>query len=250
MQIETGHSNQTDTREPLWPALVALLCALLSLIFGRELRAYQSMKLGRDYQPNPNWRDGFDQLRVSEWVRACQRAHGAAQILANKPLDLSTLIPIPMPATFGGPCPATPQAYLRRLNSITTWALDPHADIRRHAQRIAKRANNSGCPLRHAASQRATSPALRAEEENHRSLSSSNAQRWGRWIAASSRRDGGGSRRLVVLAQARAPPTLSPTADCPLPIASARIARENAPACPETEPGHACPTCAARFRPH
>jgi hypothetical protein len=70
-------------------------------------------------------------------------------------------------------------------------------NLERLAQRRATRMKREleENPLRLDATHRSTSPALCAEEENHQRLSSSSASRWGRWIGASSRRDGGGSLR-------------------------------------------------------
>ena len=83
------------------------------------------------------------------------------------------------------------------MNAVVDACIE---DIRERYN-IAKRDVTDGCcPHRHATASRATSPALRAMEENHRSLSSL-AVRRGRWIAASSQRDGGGSHSC------RGPPT-------------------------------------------
>ncbi|MDP3492232.1 MAG: hypothetical protein Q8R82_03895, partial [Hyphomonadaceae bacterium] len=104
-------------------------------------------------------------------------------------------------------------------------------DLERLAQRRAKRMQRERIesPLRLAPSAQSTSPALRAEEENHRRLSSSSATRWGRWIARTCAQDGGGH-----FAQPRGPP---PKPHCLFPIAYClgSTASETAPPCPFTK---------------
>jgi hypothetical protein len=219
MQIETDHSNQTQTGQPLWLAPVLVVRAILAALL-HFLGLYNRMKsYNRSTRFKPTWIDSFDDLRRLEWNRARMRALVAGALLRGEnPDDLPPFqFEDTVPADFICPCPNSPLEMNRRFLSLARFRLDPHADIQRYVQRLAKREHIdlSGCPLRLAS--RSTSPALRAEEENHRSLSSSDAQHRGRWIAASSRRDGGGSRRLVILAQARAPPTFPrlPIADLP-----------------------------------
>ena len=98
-------------------------------------------------------------------------------------------------------------------------------DRERLAQKRAERLQREQAqsPLRLRTACASTSPALCAEEENHRRLSSSSAQRWGRWIGASSRRDGGGC------ASPRGPP-LNHDFRLPTPHCLSRYVTENAPA--------------------
>ena len=98
-------------------------------------------------------------------------------------------------------------------------------DRERLAQRRAEhlQREQAQSPLRLRTACASTSPALCAEEENHRRLSSSSAQRWGRWIGASSRRDGGGC------ASPRGPP-LNHDFRLPTPHCLSRYVTENAPA--------------------
>ena len=85
--------------------------------------------------------------------------------------------------------------------------LDLLRTFEQRAQRRAARiVRSEQSPLRLAASLQSTSPALCAEEENHRALfnvqiSSSSAKHWGRWIARPCAQDGGG-----LFAQPRGPP--------------------------------------------
>ena len=80
----------------------------------------------------------------------------------------------------------------------------------RRAQRMRQELEAN--PLRLAPSAQSTSPAPCAVESNHRRLTATTPEEWGRWIARPCAQDGGGSR-------VRGPPH-TPIADCPLPIAS------------------------------
>jgi len=92
-----------------------------------------------------------------------------------------------------------PRKILARLNRAAALFDNLERLAHRRAHRMQRdRANNS---LRHAATLQSTSPMLRMVEANHRALASLSAQHWGRWIGASSRRDGGG-----LFAQPRGPP--------------------------------------------
>ena len=85
----------------------------------------------------------------------------------------------------------------RNMNAIVDSYVDHIRERFGIGQRELMTARNF--PLRHAASQRATSPGFAGGGKAHRSLASLAARR-GRWIATSSSRDGGG------LAFARGPP--------------------------------------------
>jgi len=129
-----------------------------------------------------------------------------------------------------------PRKILARLNRAAAL----FDNLERLAQRRAKRmqrelANN---PLRLAPSAQSTSPSLRLAEANHHCLASLSAQHWGRWIGASSRRDGGG-----LFAQPRGPPSNSRSDFRKLRLS--RPATGNAPACLIP---HISFTCASRRR--
>ncbi len=94
-------------------------------------------------------------------------------------------------------------------------------DYERYAQRRAERLRREpdNLPLRLAATLQSTSPALCAVEANRQrpfnvQIASISAQHWGRWIGASSRRDGGGGEF------ARGPPHITR-----LPIAHSLLPR-------------------------
>ena len=179
MSLERAPLESCINANPDWFAPLAAFIAWLSHLFE------QIAKLKRIRQTThfkPNWRDVWPKLRQCEWLRDQMLAAGAAQLLAGKPLDLDNFTPsTEPPADFGGRCPATPFEMNRRVLAFARWNADPETAIREHAARITR--NNSGCPLRHDSSHRATSPGSADGGKEHRSLSSSGASRRGRWIA-------------------------------------------------------------------
>ncbi len=186
-------ANQHD-----WSAPLAMLIAWLVRIFDQITRI---KRIRHTTRFKANWRDHWQNLRQLEWMRDQILGDCARRLLAGETLDdESDFIPsTDPPADYGGPCPRTPYEMNRRFLAIARFNADPESAIREHVRRIAKRAgiDLGGCPLRLAA--QATSPALRAEEEStcacRECVSSSGALRRGRWIATSSSRDGGGSRK-------------------------------------------------------
>ncbi len=114
------------------------------------------------------------------------------------------------------------------------------------AERLRREPDN--LPLRLAATLQSTSPSLRLVEASRLcafnvQIASISAQHWGRWIGASSRRDGGGG------AFARGPPSalycLLPTANC-----LAGFTCENAPTRPSTAHAAFCPPTTALSPQH
>ena len=105
-----------------------------------------------------------------------------------------------------------------RLNRVLALQdrIEDLAQRRAARMRLEREAN----PLRLAPSAQSTSPMLRMVEDSVRLLEVLHRRRRGRWIGASSRRDGGGSR-------VRGPPHIT-IADCQLPIAS-NAARSRTP---------------------
>jgi hypothetical protein len=189
------------------PGVIALAVALLCQLFSLLTTQLADLKRSRNRKPPPDWQAHWPALRQSEWNVLQMQAVGAKLILEGRQLDLMTLSwNWVIAADFNTQPPATYREMHRRFTQATRFLADAHRLITRHAKRIAK------SPLRLAATPQSTSPALRAEEENHLRLSSSSASRWGRWIARPCAQDGGGA------ALPRAPPSI-PTADCPLPIA-------------------------------
>ena len=114
----------------------------------------------------------------------------------------------------------------RLLNRITHLARLFH-NLERLAARRADRLRSQQSPLRLDASHQSTSPALRAAEATcplqlNVQIASLSPQDWGRWIGASSRRDGGGC------ASPRGPPP-NPVPKTKLPHLAGPTC-ENAPA--------------------
>ena len=106
----------------------------------------------------------------------------------------------------------TPETCWRSFRRLVHRFEDRERLAYLRAERLKREREAS--PLRLDAAHRSTSPALRAEEANHRALfdvqlASLSAQHWGRWIARACAQDGGGSR-------ARAPPS-TPIAHSRLP---------------------------------
>ncbi len=95
-----------------------------------------------------------------------------------------------------------PRKILARLNRAAALFDNLERLAHRRAQRMQRELANN--PLRLAATLQSTSLALCTVEANHHCLASLSAQHWGRWIGASSRRDGGG-----LFAQSRGPPSHS-----------------------------------------
>ena len=101
-----------------------------------------------------------------------------------------------------------PKSLDQLLKRLAQLARDFHhldAIAAKRADRMRRERDST--PLRLAATPQSTSPSLRLVEANHRrpldvQIASTTSQKWGRWIGASSRRDGGGA-----CAFARGPPT-------------------------------------------
>jgi hypothetical protein len=213
-----------DQGELRWDSPLHAFVAWLARLFDYIARF---KRIRHDHRFRSDWRDCWDGLRQSEWLRDQVIAHGVASLLAGKALDLNPTLIFDPPTDYGGPCPRTPFDMNRRMITLARFAADPEAIVRKRFSSLRV----SGCPLRRAT--RATSPMLRMEEENvssaHRCLSSSSAQHWGRWHARPCAHVGGGSRRIVFSARPRAPPTRMYFAKTQLAITSG-----NAPACAQS----------------
>ena len=200
MTVAKSHDAYEQGETPAWAWPVHAFVAWLATIFSY----IANFKRARRFKPE--WRDSWEGLRQSEWLRDQLIAQGVAQLLNNEDVKLDdTKISLTPPDSFGGPCPRTPFDMNRRFLALARWAADPEAIIRERFRRLKA----GGCPLRRTA--RATSPTLRVEEESNRAsrhLSSSNAKHWGRWQSRSCATDGGGSRRLTFSGQPRGPPTI------------------------------------------
>jgi hypothetical protein len=163
-----------DQGELRWDSPLHAFVAWLARLFDYIARF---KRIRHDHRFRSDWRDCWDGLRQSEWLRDQVIAHGIASLLAGKALDLNPTLIFDPPTDYGGPCPRTPFDMNRRMITLARFAADPEAIVRKRFSSLRV----SGCPLRRAT--RATSPMLRMEEENvssaHRCLSSSSAQHWG-----------------------------------------------------------------------
>jgi hypothetical protein len=119
-----------ETQGWAWPvhAFVAWLAAILSYV--------TRFKRARRFKPD--WRDSWDGLRQSEWLRDQLIAQGLTQLLAGQSLQLddSRTILEP-PPSYGGPCPRTPFDMNRRFLALARWAADPEAIIRERFKRAS-----------------------------------------------------------------------------------------------------------------
>ena len=228
MSLERAPLEHADTaNQHDWSAPLAMFIAWLVRIFA-QITKLKSVRRTTTFKPD--WRDHWQNLRQLEWVRDQILAACAARLLAGETLNAeSDFTPSTSPpAGYGDPCPRTPFDMNRRFLAIARFNADPESAILEHVRRIAKRAgiDLSGCPLRHATTSRATSPGSAEGGNAHRSLSSLAVRRWRQrvalTIAASSRRDGGGSH------SSRGPP-LNLKLRPPLTAHLARPAREAAP---------------------
>jgi hypothetical protein len=114
-----------------------------------------------------------------------------------------------------------PKSLNQLLKRLAQLARDFHtldALAARRADRM--RRERDSAPLRLAATPQSTSPTLCVVEANHRRLASTTSQKWGRWIGASSRRDGGGCASSRGCLRTRGPPSLNAIVNYRLPIAS------------------------------
>ena len=152
MSLERAPLESSINANPDWFAPIAVLIAWLAHLFQQIAKL---KRIRRTTRFKASWRDHWPKLRQCEWLRDQILAEGAAQLIAGKQLDLNDFIPsTDPPADYGGPCPSTPFEMNRRVLAFARWNADPETAIRMYVQRIA----NSGRPLRHDASHRATSP--------------------------------------------------------------------------------------------
>lgn len=173
-----------------------------------------------------DWRDHWPRLRQLEWLRDQILSATAARLLVGLDLDIDFTPEMEPPDHYGGPCPRTPFEMNRRFLAIARFNADPESAVDAYARRIAKREGiDLDCPHRHATASRATSPALRMGEEATAAFSSSGALGRGRWIVASSRRDGGGghscrgppdSQYAITQRQTNSAPQREIASACPL----------------------------------
>lgn len=134
MNVANDHDEAAEGEAAwLWP-LYALL-ALVASIFNQITRLKRVRPTTRF---KPNWRDNWQGLRESEWLRDQVIAHGLACLLAGRELDLDAPLIFDVPADYGGPCPRTPFAMNQRFLALAKWAANPEAIIRERYKRLVK----------------------------------------------------------------------------------------------------------------
>jgi hypothetical protein len=124
--------EQGETQSWAWPlyAFVAWLAGILGYVT-------RFKRIRRTHSFKSDWRDSWEGLRQSEWLRDQVIAQGVAQLIANQPLQLDdTKITLEPPATYGGPCPRSPFEMNRRFLALARWATDPEAIIRERFSRL------------------------------------------------------------------------------------------------------------------
>ena len=202
--------------------LLRILFPLDKVARSRELmRAWLQMVMGwvadpEDVEGFAYWAD--DRAKLEGHV--CALEHAMQVLIHERARDLLGLPFIYFPRQRN-PKIRHPNSMSQLFKRLTQLARNFHnldELAAKRANRI-KRERDSN-PLRLAATPQSTSPTLRAVEANHQrtfdvQIASTTSQKWGRWIGASSRRDGGGG------AFPRGPPSHQSTAYCRLPIASA-----------------------------
>ena len=156
-----------------WPMAITMIATVRAAIRGRQSQA--------------RWQKVSLLLASAETMLDWAITRQAYRLLGWKPSQAKRQ---PIPPV------ETPDAIMERLGAYMHAFRTMTVCARAYADSFAARHNIP------------TPRAITRARTAHRPLSSSNAQRWGRWIAASSRRDGGGSRRRLRVAAPRAPPTL------------------------------------------
>ncbi len=134
MTVAKSHDAYEQGETPAWAWPVHAFVAWLATIFSY----IANFKRARRFKPE--WRDSWEGLRQSEWLRDQLIAQGVAQLLNNEDVKLDdTKISLTPPDSFGGPCPRTPFDMNRRFLALARWAADPEAIIRERFRRLAKR---------------------------------------------------------------------------------------------------------------
>jgi hypothetical protein len=204
MTVAKTHDAYASGEAPTWAWPLYAFVAWLATMFGYVTRF---KRIRRDHRFKPDWRDSWEGLRQSEWLRDQLIAQGVAQLLSNQPLLLDdTKIIIEPPATYGGPRPRTPFDMNRRFIALARWSADPEAIIRERFRRLS----------RDPAVAHGSTDALRAAHHELRSAAASpNSNPLGA-LMLSSAQSARPSKHEGVLTKARGPPTL-PNCRSPTP---------------------------------
>jgi hypothetical protein len=140
--LETGRKDTTDgfAISDLWLLPFLLLAQMLA----RFCQNLVQLKVMRRTRPMPkDWQCFYPGLRQSEWAvrRLCHE--GARRIILGEDLDLNALSYDPdPPEDFQPPMPHSALAMHRRLEDIARFHADPERFIRRHAERVRRRAGD------------------------------------------------------------------------------------------------------------
>ncbi len=200
MTFAETHDASTQGEAPIWAWPVYAFVAWLAMLLNYIARFRRARRFRHD------WRESWEGLRQSEWLRDQLIAQGVAQLLDGHPLHLDeTKIQLTPPANYGGPCPRTPFDMNRRFLALARWAADPEAIIRERFERLTKRL----------AAHASTDAALCAAAQHERA----GAYRPCVALMLSRPQSGRPSKHEGVLTTARGPPGISyclfPTAYCP-----------------------------------
>ncbi len=203
MTVAETHDASTQGEAPSWAWPVYAFVAWLAMLLNYIAR-FRRARHGHRFKPD--WRDSWEGLRQSEWLRDRLIAQGVKQLLNGHPLNLDdTKIQLTPPATFGGPCPRTPFEMNRRFLALARWAANPEAIIRARFRRLVRREgiNASDQPAAHAS----TDAALRAAAQHELVGAATYSSRKSPLaLMLSSDRGERPSKHERVLAYARGPP--------------------------------------------
>ena len=134
MTVAETHDAKTQGEAPAWAWPLCAFVAWLASILGYVTRF---RRIRHTHRFRQDWRDSWEDLRQSEWLRDQLIAQGLAQLIAGAPLQLDdTRIALTPPTTYGGPCPRTPFDMNRRFLALARWAADPEALIRARFRRL------------------------------------------------------------------------------------------------------------------
>ncbi len=204
MSVAKTHDAYDQGETPSWAWPVYAFVAWLAMLLNYIARFRRARRFRHD------WRESWEGLRQSEWLRDQLIAQGVAQLINGDPLQLDdTKVILDPPTAYGGPCPRTPFEMNRRFLALARWAADPEAIIRERFERLARRQGVN--PLEARAS---TDAALRAAAQHEvvgvsRSLGA---------LMLSSAQSARPSKHERGLTTARGPPGISycllPTAYC------------------------------------